>query len=78
MQINAEPVPIVGQRKNLSDIIQDFLQRYESRNNTQAQDRQTLAALIFVVEGLIKKQMHAEGIDPSAVSTVDPNGPASP
>jgi hypothetical protein len=57
-------IPILGQPK-LDDLnpIAEFLARFQEHNNTHRQDRQALAALILVVDGMLRKQMEADGIN---------------
>lgn len=58
-------VPIIGGAKSKlpSDVIQEYIERCHRQDNTTRQDRETLYALVMVVEGLIRRVMKQEGVE---------------
>ena len=61
-------VPIVGQARTVPEVLTEYLHRYAARNNTQQRDRQTLAAIIAVLDGLMLARMRDKGEDPAQVT----------
>jgi hypothetical protein len=74
---------IVGQdeKRMPHHAIEEFIARYQARDNTQRNDREALLALITVVNGLALKMLKDEGIelkDPNEVQEVTPEEEVEP
>jgi hypothetical protein len=54
-----------------ADVLTEFVHRFGAQNNTQRQDRQTILALISIVEGIMMRLLKQEGIEPKKQPAAD-------